>query len=58
MGKSTLLSMLAGCQGFDTVVVALVGERGREVREFLEGPLAPNRHRAVVVVSTSPTKAP
>lgn len=53
VGKSTLLSMLAGCQGFDTVVVALVGERGREVREFLEGPLAPNRHRAVVVVSTS-----
>jgi len=53
VGKSTLLSMLAGCPGFDTVVVALVGERGREVREFLEGPLAPNRDRAVVVVSTS-----
>ncbi|WP_234053979.1 MULTISPECIES: flagellar protein export ATPase FliI [unclassified Xanthobacter] len=53
VGKSTLLSMLAGCTGFDTVVVALVGERGREVREFLEGPLAPNRARAVVVVSTS-----
>ncbi|WGD28580.1 flagellar protein export ATPase FliI [Ancylobacter sp. WKF20] len=53
VGKSTLLSMLARCQGFDTVVVALVGERGREVREFLEGPLAPNRHRAVVVVATS-----
>lgn len=53
VGKSTLLSMLAGCTGFDTVVVALVGERGREVREFLEGPLAPNRGRAVVVVSTS-----
>ncbi|MFG1417295.1 flagellar protein export ATPase FliI [Xanthobacter sp. V0B-10] len=53
VGKSTLLSMLAGCTGFDTVVVALVGERGREVREFLEGPLAPNRDRSVVVVSTS-----
>jgi flagellum-specific ATP synthase len=53
VGKSTLLSMFAGCQGFDTVVVALVGERGREVREFLEGPLAPNRDKAVVVVSTS-----
>lgn len=53
VGKSTLLSMFAGSSGFDTVVVALVGERGREVREFLEGPLAPNRERSVVVVSTS-----
>ncbi|MCK0207920.1 flagellar protein export ATPase FliI [Starkeya koreensis] len=53
VGKSTLLAMLARCEGFDTVVVALVGERGREVREFLEGPLAPNRHRSVVVVATS-----
>ena len=52
VGKSTLLSMLAGCQGFDTVVVALVGERGREVREFLEEALAANRQRAVTVVST------
>ena len=52
VGKSTLLSMLARSSGFDTVVVALVGERGREVREFLEGPLAENRQRAVTVVST------
>src|SRR5690606_24470804 len=36
VGKSTLLAMLAGAEAFDTVVVALVGERGREVREFLE----------------------
>lgn len=53
VGKSTLLSMLARSAQFDTVVVGLVGERGREVREFLEGPLASNRHRSVVVVSTS-----
>lgn len=52
VGKSTLLSMLARSSGFDTVVVALVGERGREVREFLEGPLAENRKRAVTIVST------
>ncbi len=52
VGKSTLLAMLAGATGFDSVVVALVGERGREVREFLEGALAPSRARAVVVVST------
>jgi len=52
VGKSTLLSMLARASGFDTVVVALVGERGREVREFLEGPLAASRERAITVVST------
>ncbi|MRI54870.1 flagellar protein export ATPase FliI [Methylobacterium sp. DB1607] len=52
VGKSTLLAMLAGAQGFDSVVVALVGERGREVREFLEGPIAAARERAVIVVST------
>ncbi|MGV6872333.1 flagellar protein export ATPase FliI [Pseudochelatococcus sp. B33] len=52
VGKSTLLGMMARARGFDTIVVGLVGERGREVREFLEGPLADNRDRAVVVVST------
>jgi flagellum-specific ATP synthase len=52
VGKSTLLSMLARSKGFDTVVLALVGERGREVREFLEDALAQNRTRAVTVVST------
>jgi flagellum-specific ATP synthase len=52
VGKSTLLSMLARSRGFDTVVLALVGERGREVREFLEDALAQNRSRAVTVVST------
>ena len=52
VGKSTLLAMLADANGFDSVVVALVGERGREVREFLEGPIAPARARAVIVVST------
>ncbi len=52
VGKSTLLSMLARSAAFETVVVALVGERGREVREFLEGPLAENRARAVTVVAT------
>ena len=52
VGKSTMLSMIARAEGYETVVVALVGERGREVREFLEGPLAANLGRAVVVVST------
>ena len=44
--------MLARSTAFDTVVVALVGERGREVREFLEGPLAENRARSITVVAT------
>ncbi len=52
VGKSTLLSMLTRSRGFDTVVLALVGERGREVREFLEDALLQNRGRAVTVVST------
>ncbi|MCB8823475.1 flagellar protein export ATPase FliI [Microvirga rosea] len=52
VGKSTLLSMLARCSGFDTIVIALVGERGREVREFLEGPILSNRQRSITVVST------
>ena len=52
VGKSTLLSMLARSEGFDTVVVALVGERGREVREFLEDALGDNRARSVTIVAT------
>jgi flagellum-specific ATP synthase len=44
--------MLTRSRGFDTVVLALVGERGREVREFLEDALLQNRSRAVTVVST------
>jgi len=52
VGKSTLLAMLAGSRDFDTVVIALVGERGREVREFLDDALALNRSLAVAVVAT------
>jgi type III secretion protein N (ATPase) len=53
-GKSTLLAMM--CQGAqaDVIVVALIGERGREVREFLETALTPEaRARTVCVVATS-----
>jgi flagellum-specific ATP synthase len=52
IGKSTLLAMLARARGFDTVVLALVGERGREVREFLEDALHRDLGRAVAVVAT------
>lgn len=54
VGKSTLLSMLTTGTACDIVVLALVGERGREVREFLENDLGPEGlARAVVVVATS-----
>lgn len=52
IGKSTLLGMLARAGGFDKAVLALVGERGREVREFLEDSLGSQRHRAIAIVST------
>jgi len=54
VGKSTLLSMLARHTQCDVAVLALVGERGRELREFLEDELgAEGLARAVVVVATS-----
>ncbi len=54
VGKSTLLGMMARGAQADHVVVCLVGERGREVREFLEDDLGPvAARRAAVVVATS-----
>ena len=54
IGKSTLLATLARYGQCDVVVLALVGERGREVREFLEDDFGPDGlARAVVVVATS-----
>lgn len=59
VGKSTLLGMIARGTQADVVVVALVGERGREVREFLEKDLgAEGLKRAIVVVATSDQPAP
>jgi type III secretion protein N (ATPase) len=53
-GKSTLLGMMCDGSLADIVVLSLVGERGREVREFLEHVLTPeSRKRAVIVVATS-----
>ncbi|WP_423221996.1 FliI/YscN family ATPase [Ideonella lacteola] len=52
-GKSTLLGMLARHCEADVVVAALVGERGREVAEFLDHGLGARRDRCVMVVSTS-----
>ena len=54
MGKSVLLSMLAREASCDAVVVGLIGERGREVREFIEETLGEaGLRRAIVVVATS-----
>ena len=54
VGKSVLLGMMARNPGADVNVIALIGERGREVREFIERDLGPEGlKRSVVVVATS-----
>jgi flagellum-specific ATP synthase len=54
VGKSTLIGMMARNTAADLTVVGLVGERGREVREFVEDALGEEgRKRSVVLVSTS-----
>jgi flagellum-specific ATP synthase len=54
VGKSTLLGMMASHAEADVNVIALIGERGREVREFLERDLdEAGRRKSVVIVATS-----
>ena len=54
VGKSTLMGMFARNTKADVNVIALIGERGREVREFIERDLGPEgMKRSVVVVATS-----
>jgi flagellum-specific ATP synthase len=54
VGKSTLIGMMTRGTSADLTVLALVGERGREVREFLEDAIGDEgRRRSIVVVSTS-----
>lgn len=54
VGKSTLLGMVARNSSADLNVIALVGERGREVREFIERDLGPEGlERSIVIVATS-----
>ncbi|MBC8132428.1 MAG: FliI/YscN family ATPase, partial [Deltaproteobacteria bacterium] len=54
IGKSVLMGMLARGAAVDVIVVGLVGERGREVREFVERDLGPSGlARTVVVVATA-----
>jgi len=59
VGKSTLLGAMARHNSADVTVIALIGERNREVRAFLEHDLGPEGHkRAVVVCATSDQPAP
>jgi flagellum-specific ATP synthase len=58
VGKSSLLSMIVRGTDADVSVLALIGERGREVREFIERDLGPEgMARSVVVVATSDAPA-
>jgi FliI/YscN family ATPase len=58
VGKSTLLAQIARTAEVDVIVVALVGERSREVREFIEDTLGPEGlRRSIVVVATSDDSA-
>lgn len=57
-GKSTLLGAIARSADADVVVLALIGERGRELRELLEQTLPPEvRRRVIVVCATSDSSA-
>ncbi len=58
VGKSTLLSMLARNSDADAIVIALIGERGREVKEFIEDDLGQEGLARSVVVAATSDEAP
>lgn len=57
VGKSTLLTMIARSAAFDCVIVSLVGERGREVREFVEHTLGDAARNAITILATGDESA-
>ncbi|SFR00642.1 FliI/YscN family ATPase [Poseidonocella sedimentorum] len=58
VGKSSLLATLARNMDAEVVVIALVGERGREVREFVDNVLGPEGMRRSVVVAATSDRSP
>ncbi len=58
VGKSTLLAMLARNTKADAIVIGLIGERGREVKEFIEDDLGPDGLARSVVVAASSDEPP
>ncbi len=58
VGKSTLLSMLARNSDADAIVIGLVGERGREVKEFIEDDLGEAGLKRSVVIAATSDEAP
>jgi flagellum-specific ATP synthase len=58
VGKSVLLGMMARYTSADVIVVGLIGERGREVQEFVERILGPEGRRRAVVVATPADNPP
>jgi flagellum-specific ATP synthase len=57
VGKSVLMGMIAKQSGADVNVIALIGERGREVREFVEDSLGPEGLKRSIVVAVTSDKA-
>src|SRR5262249_20096134 len=58
VGKSTLLAMLARNTNADAIVIGLIGERGREVKEFIEDDLGEEGLKRSVVVAATSDEAP
>lgn len=58
VGKSVLMGMMARNTEADVTVIALIGERGREVREFLENDLGPEGRKKAVVVAVTGDESP
>lgn len=58
VGKSVLLGMLARHTSADVVVLALIGERGRELKDFLERELGPEARKKMVVVAETADTSP
>lgn len=58
VGKSVLLGMMARYTAADVNVIAMIGERGREVREFIENDLGPEGMKKSVIVSVTSDQSP